>query len=104
MDTVAAFRRDEFVGLMLSELDVDKKLHCTVWSCCRKNPRYSGGPYLLTRKQEKWCRITVETSLHLKYGVVLFINHEAGQEDIIKGPIWQLYQAKEGGRNYNPLL
>jgi diguanylate cyclase (GGDEF)-like protein/PAS domain S-box-containing protein len=99
MDTVARFGGDEFV-VMLSELDVDKKLSIAQSGVVAEKIRVTlAEPYLLTRKQESGVEITVEHHCTSSIGVVLFINHEAGQEDIIKGADMAMYQAKEGGRN-----
>ena len=54
---------------------------------------------MLKRKQESGIEITVEYHCTSSIGVVLFINHEAGQEDIIKWADMAMYKAKEGGRN-----
>ena len=99
MDTVARFGGDEFV-VMLSELDVDKKLSIAQSGVVAEKIRVTlAEPYLLTRKQESGVEITVEHHCTSSIGVVLFINHEAGQEDIIKRADMAMYQAKEGGRN-----
>jgi diguanylate cyclase (GGDEF)-like protein/PAS domain S-box-containing protein len=99
MDTVARFGGDEFV-VMLNELDVDKKLSIAQAGVVAEKIRVTLAEiYLLKRKQESGVEITVEHHCTSSIGVVLFINHEAGQEDIIKWADMAMYKAKEGGRN-----
>ena len=54
---------------------------------------------MLTRKQDGNAETTVEHHCTASIGVVLFINHEASQEDILKWADMAMYQAKEAGRN-----
>jgi len=99
MDTVARFGGDEFV-VMLSELDENKELsiaHAGV--VAEKIRTVLAEPYLLTCKHEGDAETTVEHHCTSSIGVVLFINHVASQEEIIKGADIAMYQAKEGGRN-----
>jgi diguanylate cyclase (GGDEF)-like protein/PAS domain S-box-containing protein len=99
MDTVARFGGDEFV-VMLNELDMDKELSVARAGVVAEKIRVTlADPYLLTRKQEGGVEIMVEHHCTSSIGVVLFINHEANQEDIIKWADMAMYQAKEGGRN-----
>ena len=99
MDTVARFGGDEFV-VMLSELDADKELSVAQAGIVAEKIRATlAEPYLLTRKQKDNAEITVEHLCTASIGVVLFINHEASQEDILKWADMAMYQAKESGRN-----
>ena len=99
MDTVARFGGDEFV-VMLSELDADKELSVAQSGIVAEKIRVIlAEPYLLTRKQKDNAEITVEHHCTSSIGVVLFINHEASQEDILKWADMAMYQAKERGRN-----
>lgn len=99
MDTVARFGGDEFV-VMLGELDVDKERSVAQAGMVAEKIRASlAEPYLLTRKQEDTIEAPVEHHCTSSIGVVLFINHEASQEDILKWADVAMYQAKESGRN-----
>jgi diguanylate cyclase (GGDEF)-like protein/PAS domain S-box-containing protein len=99
MDTVARFGGDEFV-VVLSELDADKELSTAQASIVAEKIRATlAEPYLLTRKQKDNAEITVEHHCTSSIGVVLFINHEASQEDILKWADMAMYQAKESGRD-----
>jgi diguanylate cyclase (GGDEF)-like protein/PAS domain S-box-containing protein len=99
MDTVARLGGDEFV-VMLSELDEDHKLSVEKAGIVAEKIRAAlAEPYLLTRKREGEAATTVEHRCTTSIGVVLFINHDANQEDILKWADMAMYQAKEGGRN-----
>jgi diguanylate cyclase (GGDEF)-like protein len=43
--------------------------------------------------------VVIEHHCTASIGVVLFINHEASQDDILKWADISMYQAKESGRN-----
>jgi diguanylate cyclase (GGDEF)-like protein/PAS domain S-box-containing protein len=99
MDTVARFGGDEFV-VMLSELDVDIKLSTEKAAIVAEKIRATlADPYFLTRKREGNEEITVEHHCTSSIGVVLYINHDASLEDILKWADMAMYQAKADGRN-----
>jgi diguanylate cyclase (GGDEF)-like protein/PAS domain S-box-containing protein len=99
MDTVARFGGDEFV-VMLGELDADKEISVAQARAVAEKIRATlSEPYMLTRKQNGDTQITVEHYCTTSIGVVLFINHEAIQEDVLKWADMAMYQAKESGRN-----
>lgn len=99
MDTVARFGGDEFV-VMLSKLDTDKELSIAQVGIVAEKIRATlSEPYLLTRQQENHANTTVEHHCTSSIGVVLFINHEASPEDILRWADMAMYQAKEKGRN-----
>lgn len=99
VDTVARFGGDEFV-VMLSELDVDKAASIAQAGIVAEKIRATlAEPYVLTIRREGDAETTVEHRCTSSIGVVLFINHEASPEDIIKWADMAMYQAKEGGRN-----
>ena len=54
---------------------------------------------MLTRKHDENVETMVEHHCTSSIGVVLFNNHEASQEDILKWADMAMYQAKENGRN-----
>jgi diguanylate cyclase (GGDEF)-like protein/PAS domain S-box-containing protein len=99
MDTVARFGGDEFV-VMFSELDADKAESVTQASIVAEKIRATlSEPYLLARKQNGQMEIAIEHHCTSSIGVVLFLNHEASPEDIIKWADMAMYKAKDGGRN-----
>jgi diguanylate cyclase (GGDEF)-like protein/PAS domain S-box-containing protein len=98
-DTVARFGGDEFV-VMLSQLDTDKELSITQARIVAEKIRTTlAEPYVLTRSQENNAATTVEHRCTSSIGVMMFIDHEAAQEDILKWADMAMYQAKERGRN-----
>ncbi|MBI5439139.1 MAG: diguanylate cyclase [Nitrosomonadales bacterium] len=98
-DTVARFGGDEFV-VMLGELDVDKAESTTHASIVAEKIRTAlSEPYLLAFRHEGEAEKTVEHRCAASIGVVLFIGHETGAEDIVKWADMAMYRAKEGGRN-----
>ena len=99
MDTVARFGGDEFV-VVLSELDVDKAESTTQASIVAEKIRAAlAEPYVLTIRQTGGAETTIEHHCTSSIGVVLFISHEPGAEDILKWADMAMYQAKEAGRN-----
>jgi diguanylate cyclase (GGDEF)-like protein/PAS domain S-box-containing protein len=99
VDTVARFGGDEFV-VMLSELDEDKDGSTAQASLVAEKIRTAlSEPYSLAFKHEDAVETTVEHRCAASIGVVLFFNHEASPEDIIKWADMAMYRAKEGGRN-----
>ena len=98
MDTVARFGGDEFV-VMLSELEKDKSEAAShVTTVAEKILATLSDTYeviLPNGNGEK--KITHRCTASI--GAVLFINHEASVEEIIKWADIAMYQAKESGRN-----
>ena len=100
VDTVSRFGGDEFV-VMLSELDTDKTTSVTQAGVVAEKIRQSLGElYRLTVLEEgdSEPRI-VEHRCTASIGVVLFNNHGATQEDLIRLADAAMYQAKAAGRN-----
>jgi diguanylate cyclase (GGDEF)-like protein len=98
-DTVARFGGDEFV-VILSELETDKADSATHAGIVAEKIRSAlAEPYLLTRKQEDGTAMSVEHHCTSSIGIVIFINHEASPEEVLKCADMAMYQAKEGGRN-----
>ena len=98
-DTVARFGGDEFV-VMLGELDEDKAASAAQAEIVAEKIRTTlSEPYVLTIRQEGNVETTVEHRCTSSIGMVLFINHEASPEDILKWADMAMYQAKKGGRN-----
>ncbi|MDP2031602.1 MAG: GGDEF domain-containing protein [Thiobacillus sp.] len=99
MDTIARFGGDEFV-VILGKLDADKERSVVQAGIAAEKIRATlAEPYLLARKQVDGAETTVEHRCTSSIGVVLFIDHEATQEDILKWADKAMYQAKESGRN-----
>lgn len=99
MDTVARFGGDEFV-VMLSELHVDQDLSIEQAAIVAEKIRVTlAEPYFLTSREDDNTEIAVEHHCTSSIGVVLFINHEASPEDVLKWADMAMYQAKESGRN-----
>ncbi|MDO8272951.1 MAG: GGDEF domain-containing protein [Gammaproteobacteria bacterium] len=99
MDTVARFGGDEFV-VLLGNLDIDKDRSVTQAGMVAEKIRATlAEPYFLTRKRGDNAEVPVEHHCTSSIGVVLFINHEASPEDILKWADMAMYQAKESGRN-----
>lgn len=99
VDTVARFGGDEFV-VMLGELDADKAGSTAQAGFVGEKIRSAlAEPYLLKIQQEGKAETTVEHHCTSSIGIVLFINHEASVEDILKWADAAMYQAKEHGRN-----
>ncbi|MFZ2162034.1 MAG: diguanylate cyclase [Sideroxyarcus sp.] len=108
MDAVARFGGDEFV-VMLSELDVDRKLSMAQAGIVAEKIRIAlAEPYLLERKYcdladpehgAENAGVTVEHHCTASIGVALFIGLSATQEDVIKMADAAMYQAKQAGRN-----
>jgi diguanylate cyclase (GGDEF)-like protein/PAS domain S-box-containing protein len=99
MDTVARFGGDEFV-VMLSDLNTDKAESTSQAEMVAEKIRNTlSEPYLLIIKHEGRADGTVEHHCTASIGVVMFINHEASQDDILKWADAAMYQAKAAGRN-----
>ncbi|MEK6212391.1 MAG: diguanylate cyclase, partial [Pseudomonadota bacterium] len=99
VDTVARFGGDEFV-VILSELYVDKTESTTQAGIVAEKLRaVLDKPYVLKFKQEGKAETTLEHHCTSSIGVVLFLKHEVGTEEIIKRADMAMYQAKEAGGN-----
>jgi diguanylate cyclase (GGDEF)-like protein len=99
VDTVARFGGDEFV-VVLSELDVDKTESTTQASIVAEKIHAAlAEPYVFKIQPEGKAETTIKYHCTSSIGVVLFIDHEASSEDILKWADMAMYQAKEAGRN-----
>jgi diguanylate cyclase (GGDEF)-like protein/PAS domain S-box-containing protein len=97
MDTVARFGGDEFV-ILLSELDTDEVVSITqAGQVAEKIRMLMAEPYHLETPSDR--AGLVEHRCTSSIGIVLFFNHEASQDNIIKWADMAMYQAKAGGRN-----
>ena len=99
MDTCARFGGDEFV-VILSELVTDKTESTTqARIVAEKIHAALAEPYRLKIQPEGKAETTVEHHCTSSIGIVLFVDHEASAEDILKWADMAMYQAKEAGRN-----
>ena len=98
MDTVARVGGDEFI-VMISELKTDKDASTAQVRLIAEKIRVSlEQPYLLAVNRA--ATMMVEHRCTASIGVVLFNNHEEGQDDIICRADRAMYEAKEAGRNW----
>ncbi|MEO8120650.1 MAG: diguanylate cyclase [Rhodoferax sp.] len=99
MDTVARFGGDEFV-VMLSNLSPDKAESASQADTIAEKIRIAlAAPYLLTIGHDGEAETQVEHQCTASIGVVLFFNHNATQDDIVKWADAAMYRAKDEGRN-----
>lgn len=100
MDTVARFGGDEFV-VLLDKLDSDEAQSTSQANIVAEKIRDTlSVPYQLTIKKSIGNSETIiEHTCTASIGVVVFTNHEAGQDDILKWADDAMYQAKDAGCN-----
>jgi diguanylate cyclase (GGDEF)-like protein/PAS domain S-box-containing protein len=99
VDTVARVGGDEFV-VMLSELDIDRTESMALARSIAEKIRIAlAAPYSLSLTRDGNEGPTVEHRCSASIGVVLFLNHEASQEHILRLADAAMYQAKAAGRN-----
>jgi diguanylate cyclase (GGDEF)-like protein/PAS domain S-box-containing protein len=99
VDTVARFGGDEFV-VVLNELDADNEASATQAGVVAEKIRAAlAEPYVLNIQQTGKAKAIIEHRCTSSIGVMLFINHAASAEDILKWADMAMYQAKEAGRN-----
>lgn len=98
-DTVARFGGDEFV-VMLGELDANRDAsEAQVRGIAEKIRSILAEPFVVCFERDDASRLIIEHCCTASIGVVLFINHEASVEEIIKWADHAMYQAKNTGRN-----
>jgi diguanylate cyclase (GGDEF)-like protein len=98
VDTVARFGGDEFV-VMLSDLDKDRKESIAQATVVAEKIRSSvSEPYVLRLQRDSGEKNIVHRCTS-SIGVVLFINHEASLEAVIRCADSAMYLAKKSGRN-----
>ena len=99
VDTIARFGGDEFV-VMLSELDIDHAESITQAGIVAEKIRaILAEPYVLSIQQNGPAANNVHHHCTSSIGVVMFTNHEAGPEDLLKCADMAMYKAKRDGRN-----
>jgi diguanylate cyclase (GGDEF)-like protein/PAS domain S-box-containing protein len=98
-DTVGRFGGDEFI-VMLKELDSDRMLSATqAHGVAEKIRAALAEPYRLELPQTENGKTVIEHRCTTSIGIVLFLNHEADREDLLKWADIAMYQAKAAGRN-----
>lgn len=99
VDTVARFGGDEFV-VLVSELKADRADAVLQARNVAEKIRVTlSQPYRLTVKHEHKADIEIEHHCTVSIGVVLFGNHEASPDDILRWADMAMYKAKDAGRN-----
>jgi diguanylate cyclase (GGDEF)-like protein len=99
VDTVARIDGDEFV-VLLSEMDTDRSESMSQAGLIAEKIRLAlAAPYSLPLTRQGQEASAVEHRCSASIGVVLFLNHEASQEDILRWADAAMYQAKAAGRN-----
>ena len=99
VDTVARIGGDEFV-VLLSELDLDKTESISQARSIAEKIRIAlAATYSLPLTRHGQEASAVEHRCTASIGVVLFLNHDARQEDILRWADAAMYQAKAAGRN-----
>ena len=98
-DTVARFGGDEFV-VMLAELDAKREAsESLARGIAEKIRGVLAEPFFVNIEREDAPRLLIEHCCTASIGVVMFIDHEATVEEIIKWADHAMYQAKNAGRN-----
>jgi diguanylate cyclase (GGDEF)-like protein/PAS domain S-box-containing protein len=99
VDTVARFGGDEFV-VLLSDLDEDRaESQIQVQRVAEKIRLALELPYSLSFYNEDETPRAVDHHCSASIGVALFLNHEAGQSDLLKWADAAMYEAKKAGGN-----
>ena len=108
MDTVARFGGDEFV-VVIADLDMQKtESTIRAGNVAEKIRLTLSEPYLIAIEQAGQPKAMIEHKCTASVGVVLFSNHDATADDILKWADAAMYEAKAAGRNmvrfYEPKL
>jgi diguanylate cyclase (GGDEF)-like protein/PAS domain S-box-containing protein len=99
VDTVARFGGDEFV-VLLSDLNADQTTSKSQAAIVAEKVRIKlAQPYLLSSKHGPRANSIIEHHCTASIGVVVFFDHEASDDDILKWADDAMYRAKEDGRN-----
>ena len=99
IDTVARFGGDEFV-VVLDGLDSDLGRSAAQADVVAEKIRTTcEGPYALTVADDVASCVVVNHICTVSIGVVLFIDHDATDQDLLKWADHAMYQAKNKGKN-----
>ncbi len=108
MDTVARFGGDEFI-VMIRELNIDKHISTSHAGIVAEKLRNAlAEPYFLHLPDVGENATVLEHHCTSSIGVVMFADHQANLENVLKWADIAMYQAKEKGGNtfhfYEPLF
>jgi len=99
VDVVARFGGDEFV-VILNELSTDASESAERAALVAEKIRAAlDKPFVLKFKNDHQAEATVSHHCTASIGVLVFVNHEASQNDILKWADTAMYQAKDAGGN-----
>jgi len=98
IDTVARFGGDEFVIILseLSEDRVDSTLQASI--VAEKVRAAVSEPYRISVPNSA-LETVIEHTCTVSIGVIVFLDHDASEDDIIKWADAAMYEAKDAGRN-----
>ncbi|MCM2308657.1 MAG: diguanylate cyclase [Sulfuritalea sp.] len=99
VDTVARFGGDEFV-VLLAELNTDRaesQLHAQL--IAEKIRAALAEPYVLVLHKEGKAECRIQYRCSASIGAVMFADHAASQDDVMKWADAAMYRAKDAGRN-----
>lgn len=99
VDTVARFGGDEFV-VLLAELNTDRaesQLHAQL--IAEKVRAALAEPYVLVLHKEGKAECRIQYRCSASIGAVMFADHAASQDDVMKWADAAMYRAKDAGRN-----
>jgi len=98
-DTVARFGGDEYV-VVISELDAAyAQSRSLAEAVAEKIQSALAQPFLLKIGLQGAAQIAIERQCTASIGIVLFIDHQASQDDVLKWADAAMYEAKAAGRN-----
>ncbi|WP_310452501.1 diguanylate cyclase domain-containing protein [Sulfuritalea sp.] len=99
VDTVSRFGGDEFV-VLLAELNTDRaESHLHAQLIAEKIRAALAEPYVLVLHKEGKAECTIQYRCSASIGAVIFANHAASQDDVMKWADAAMYRAKDAGRN-----
>ncbi len=99
MDTVARFGGDEFV-ILLGNLDADREASTAQATRVASDVLAAlKAPYRLRIRKDGRDDSIVEHCCTASIGVVMFANHDASPNDVLKWADAAMYRAKDGGRD-----
>lgn len=99
VDTVARFGGDEFV-VLLAELNTDRaESHVHAQLIAEKIRAALAEPYVLVLHKEGKAECRIQYRCSASIGAVMFADHTASQDDVMKWADAAMYRAKDAGRN-----
>ena len=99
VDTVARFGGDEFV-VLLAELNTDRaESHLHAQLIAEKIRAALAEPYVLVLHKEGKAECRIQYRCSASIGAVMFADHAASQDDVMKWADAAMYRAKDAGRN-----